>query len=89
MPLQVVKSALINKFRDAILDCFIDSDDKVKSMVESRDLELALPFLIAAQEPVHPKIDDRQWDHCGGCDCILFRSYKFCPDCGRKIAWID
>ena len=80
---------LIKKFKDAIFDCFVDSDDKVKSLLETNDVRAALQFLIAAEEPINPKIDGRSWNHCGACDCILFRSYVFCPNCGRKIAWIE
>ena len=36
-----------------------------------------------------PKIDGRTWEHCGKCDEIIFRQYNFCPNCGRRIDWID
>lgn len=46
-------------------------------------------FLKPQLEMPRPKIDSRTWEHCGKCDEILFRSYTFCPNCGRRIDWID
>ena len=49
----------------------------------------AMEHLKPLEDSPHPKIDGRTWDHCGHCDEILFRSYTFCPNCGRRIGWID
>lgn len=61
---------------------------------ECRDELLEDVFtILKEQEPANAKIIERENEYpktvfrCGNCNGILYRYYKFCPECGREVKW--